>query len=120
MAVRIVVVEDFGALRALIVQALDQDPRFEVVGEGETGEDAIALVGRLRPDAALVDVHLPLLDAPDALPEMQAASPGTAVVLCSASEPERYAHLGVPVIEKSMRIDDLLSSIAGALGLGEA
>lgn len=120
VAIRIVVVEDFAALRALIVQGLETDGRFEVVGEGETGEDAIALVRDLQPDAILLDMHLPLLDGPDALPELQTAAPGTKVVFCSGTIPEQWEHLGVPIVEKTMRLDDLLSGIAGALGLEPA
>lgn len=120
MATRIVVIEDFAALRALIVQAFGHDRRFEVVGEGETGEDAIALARDIRPDAILLDMHLPLLDGPEALPELRAASPETKVVFCSGTLPEHPEELGAPVVEKSMRIDDLLSGVAKALGLDDA
>ena len=47
-----------GAMRAVV----GATSGFEVVAEAQTGEDALAVAARSRPDLFLVDVHLPGID----------------------------------------------------------
>lgn len=56
---RIVIVDDHDLVRAGIRALLEQDSRFEVVGETGDGQEAIRLAARLRPDVMLMDVNLP-------------------------------------------------------------
>jgi DNA-binding NarL/FixJ family response regulator len=41
---------------------LNEDPRIEVVGEAETGEQGIELVKQLKPDLVILDLGLPGID----------------------------------------------------------
>jgi chemotaxis response regulator CheB len=36
----------------------DQAPRFEVVAEAEDGVEAVTVIRRLRPDVAVMDLHM--------------------------------------------------------------
>ena len=62
MSVRVVVAEDQALVRAGFVSMLGTDPALDVVGEAGDGEHALHLLRTLRPDVALVDVRMPLLD----------------------------------------------------------
>jgi two-component system, NarL family, response regulator NreC len=57
--IRVAIVDDHDLVRAGIRAILEQDSRFQVVGETGDGQDAIRMVTRLRPDVVLMDVHLP-------------------------------------------------------------
>jgi DNA-binding NarL/FixJ family response regulator len=57
--VRLVLVDDHKVVRQGLRFILDPDPRFEVVGEANSGEDALRLVSELKPDAVILDLHLP-------------------------------------------------------------
>src|ERR1700751_2188361 len=46
---------------------LQSDARVEVIGEALTGEQAVALAGRMRPDVVLLDVGLPGLEHCDGI-----------------------------------------------------
>lgn len=57
--VRIVVVDDHTMVREGTVDILERDPSLSVVGQAATGEEAVEMICRLRPDIALVDIELP-------------------------------------------------------------
>jgi DNA-binding NarL/FixJ family response regulator len=62
MTIRIVVADDQPAVRSGIVLILGVQPDLEVVGEAADGAQAIEACRRLRPDVALLDVRMPVLD----------------------------------------------------------
>jgi DNA-binding NarL/FixJ family response regulator len=62
VSVRVVVAEDQALVRAGFVTMLRTDAGIDVVGEAGDGEHALHLLRTLRPDVALVDVRMPLLD----------------------------------------------------------
>jgi DNA-binding NarL/FixJ family response regulator len=57
--ISVVVIDDHSLFRAGVIQTLELDPGIEVVGEGGTGEKAIELAERLRPDIILLDISMP-------------------------------------------------------------
>ena len=57
--IRIVVVEDHALVREGTAELLERDPGLTVVGQASSAEEALKLIGGLRPDVALVDVELP-------------------------------------------------------------
>jgi DNA-binding NarL/FixJ family response regulator len=87
MTERILVVDDHPLTRSALTGLLAQNG-FDVVGEGESGEDAIKLAGSLQPDLVLLDLSMPGLDGLSALPMLRAAAPGAEVVVLTASEEE--------------------------------
>jgi two-component system nitrate/nitrite response regulator NarL len=58
---RVLIIDDDARFRAL-ARALLEAKGYAVVGEAADGEQALDAAGRLRPDAALLDVQLPDTD----------------------------------------------------------
>jgi DNA-binding NarL/FixJ family response regulator len=56
--IRVVMADDHARIRARIREALEAGG-CEVVGEGATAEEAVALAMHHRPDVVLVDIHMP-------------------------------------------------------------
>jgi two-component system, LytTR family, response regulator len=59
---RVVVVDDERPARAFLTGLLASQEDVEVVGEAASGTEAVALIEQLRPDLALLDLHMPELD----------------------------------------------------------
>jgi response regulator NasT len=78
--VRILVAEDDDNARALLVDVLGSLGH-AVVAEASGGLDAVSQARAHRPDAVLLDVHMPDTSGVDAAKEIAAELPGTAVVL---------------------------------------
>jgi DNA-binding NarL/FixJ family response regulator len=60
----------------------------EVVGMAGDGEEAVALVERLRPDLVLMDVAMPGVTGLEATRRLAASRPETSIVMLTASEDE--------------------------------
>lgn len=58
-AVRVVLVDDHALMRQGISTILSAQPDIEVVGEASSGEEALELVPRVRPDVVCMDVEMP-------------------------------------------------------------
>ncbi len=59
---RVMIVEDQGMVRAFFERWLATLPRFVLAGSARSGEEALQLVEKERPDVALVDLQLPGID----------------------------------------------------------
>ncbi|MEU3597425.1 response regulator transcription factor [Streptomyces sp. NPDC006798] len=56
--VRILLCDDHAVVRAGLLALLGSTPDIEVVGEAGSGEEAVAMAGKLRPDVVLMDLQL--------------------------------------------------------------
>jgi DNA-binding NarL/FixJ family response regulator len=66
MTLHVVIADDQALVRAGFRMILEADGDLQVVGEAADGEQAIAVVRRLDPDVALMDVRMPVLDGLEA------------------------------------------------------
>lgn len=57
--IRVVLIDDHELVRTGFRMILGQQPDIDIVGEASDGEPGLALLRTLRPDVALVDVHMP-------------------------------------------------------------
>jgi len=80
MTIRIVLAEDQLIVRQGFKALLERDG-FQVVGEAGDGHEAVRLVGEHRPDVAVLDVAMPLLNGIDAAKQIMKVSPDTRTVL---------------------------------------
>jgi DNA-binding NarL/FixJ family response regulator len=73
------------------LEALLQNEGFDVVGEAENGQQAIRLARQHRPQVAVLDYSMPVLNGIDAAKEILRQSPHTEVVLLTMYDDETYA-----------------------------
>ena len=70
------------SLRTLI----DRQPYLGVVATAGNGLDAIELVDELHPDAAVVDLHMPLLDGVTTVARLRRDHPNLCLIALTADE----------------------------------
>ena len=88
---RVVIADDEEDLRVLLRVNFALDGRVDVVGEAETGGEAIDLVAAERPDVVLLDLRMPQMTGNEALPVLRRENPDTAVVVFTAHLTEELA-----------------------------
>ena len=71
MTVRVLLADDEQLVRTGLRLILGSEPDLEVVGEAADGEEAVALVGQLRPDVLLLDLRMPGVGGLDAIRQLQ-------------------------------------------------
>lgn len=111
--IAVVVVDDKPDVVDLVALGFGLDSRFEVVGMGFTGADAVRLAETLRPAALVLDLDMPVMSGEEAIPLIRTASPETRIVvftgtreeLTGASEPDA-------LVLKGSDLKDLLDTIA--------
>jgi signal transduction histidine kinase len=82
--VRVVLADDTTEIRMLVRLGLELDGRFDIVAEAGDGEAAVRACGEHQPDAAVIDLAMPVMDGLEAIPLVRRASPGTRIVVLSA------------------------------------
>jgi PAS domain S-box-containing protein len=118
--VTVALVDDAADVRALVRTRLKLSKRFEVIGEGSTGRDALALARELAPELILLDVSMPDMDGLEALERIRADAPNTMVAMFSGFEEHGLADqaraLGaIDFIEKSVPIEQLADRLLAAI-----
>jgi DNA-binding NarL/FixJ family response regulator len=78
---RVVIADDQASVREGLVLLLGGLPGIEVVGAAADGKQAVALVAEHKPDAILLDLHMPVLDGIGATRRLAADHPEVAVVV---------------------------------------
>ena len=111
--IQVVVVDDKPDVVDLVALGFGLDSRFEVVGVGFTGADAVRLAEKHRPTALVIDLDMPVMSGYEAIPLIRTASPETRIVvftgtrerLTGAAEPDAH-------VFKGSDLKDLLETIA--------
>ena len=82
--IRVLLVDDFPAVRTGLKQLMSGTDDIEVVGEAGTGEDAVSLADELKPDVVLMDLSLPGIDGIEATRQIITSDPGATVLVLTA------------------------------------
>jgi two-component system, chemotaxis family, protein-glutamate methylesterase/glutaminase len=83
-SLRVLVVDDAVAYRAIISRALEQVPGVEVVGVAANGKIALQKVEQLRPDLMTLDLEMPETDGLEVLRRLRGMGNGVGVLMLSA------------------------------------
>lgn len=86
-AVRVVLVDDQKEVRTVIRRFMERDGRFDIVAEGENGQEGIDLVRTHRPDVVLMDLAMPGVNGMEAIRTISTDSPDTKIVVLSSMVP---------------------------------
>jgi DNA-binding NarL/FixJ family response regulator len=86
----ILIADDHAVFREGTRRLLEEELDLSVVGEAGTGLEAVAAVNDLRPHLVVMDIVMPGLTGIEATREIKKSHPGTAVLILSAYDDERY------------------------------
>jgi two-component system, chemotaxis family, protein-glutamate methylesterase/glutaminase len=118
---RILVAEDDAEFLSALESVLAEDGRFEVVGRARNGREAVELARKLKPDAVVMDIEMPVVDGVAATRELQAKAPSVPVLAISGHDYEervldiRDAGAG-DYVRKARVPDELCSALVALLG----
>ncbi len=88
--ITVLLVEDHQIVREGFRALLKHESDIEVVGEAETGRQAVAMVKKLCPAVVVMDIAMPLLNGLEATRQIRKAVPDTKVLILSAHSDDAY------------------------------
>lgn len=83
--IRLVLVDDNTLILNEIMASLSMFEDFELVGQGKSGLDAIALCNQHQPDVVLMDIVMPIMDGIRATKEILARHPAIKIIALSGN-----------------------------------
>jgi DNA-binding NarL/FixJ family response regulator len=88
--IRVLLADDEMMVRAGVKAILAAAPDIEVVAEAGDGREALELARAHRPDVALLDIRMPVLDGLGAAAEFRRVAPEVAVVMLTTFSEDEY------------------------------
>ncbi|GAB1469681.1 response regulator transcription factor [Chloroflexota bacterium] len=119
MTIKVLIADDHKLFRqGLIGLMRTREDLVEVIGEAQTGEEAIQMAEKLNPDVILMDIYMPQLDGLQAAKEIRRRFPHIAVVMLTSSERDGHlyeaAQIGVAgYLLKSLDANELFDLLHG-------
>ncbi len=98
MTIRVFLIDDHALVRTGMRMILAQETDFQVVGEAESGEEALPVIRKLKPDVVLCDLHLPGYSGLEVTERIVRGDQETRVIIVSVLEdgplPKRLLEAG--------------------------
>jgi DNA-binding NarL/FixJ family response regulator len=89
-SITVLLAEDHHIVREGFRSLLKHEGDIEVVGEAETGRQAVQLTRKLRPAVVVMDIAMPLLNGLEATRQIRKDCPETKVLILSAHSDDAY------------------------------
>jgi DNA-binding NarL/FixJ family response regulator len=84
--VRLLLVDDHPVVRTALANLLSFEPGFEIVGQVDDGEAAVAACHAIAPDVCLLDITLPGIDGFETMSRIRDQTPSTRVLVLTSSD----------------------------------
>jgi len=95
--ITVLLAEDHMIVREGFRKLLESEEDIEVVGEAQTGRQAVELTRKLRPAVVVMDIAMPLLNGLEATRQIHKAFPATKVVILSAHSDDAYVEQAIAI-----------------------
>jgi two-component system response regulator NreC len=119
---RILLADDHTVVRQGLRRVLEEQPDWHVVAEADNGREAVRQAEQHKPDVAILDVAMPLLNGIEATRQIIKRVPGVRILVLSMHSDEAYVtqilHAGASgyLLKDSADVDLLQAVSAVALG----
>ena len=88
--ITIILAEDHAIVRQGLLTLLEVDGTFQIVGQAQTGREAVELAAKLKPNVILMDIAMPELNGLEATRQILEANGAAKVLVLSAHSDDEY------------------------------
>jgi DNA-binding NarL/FixJ family response regulator len=90
--ITVLIADDHTIVRRGLRSLLQTENDIEVIGEAETGRQAVQLATTLKPDVVLMDIAMPMLNGLEATRQITRQVPSCRVLILSSYNDDEYVH----------------------------
>lgn len=124
MSQTVLICDDTMFMRMVIRRILETNG-YSVVGEAESGPDAVSKFATLKPEIVTMDVVMPDHSGIEALRRIRALNPRACVIMCSALGQDQLLHEAQAAgaagfVIKPFQAHDLIAAVERATGASRA
>jgi two-component system, NarL family, nitrate/nitrite response regulator NarL len=83
---RVLIAEDHPHARQAVMEMLEDDPSFMIIGQAQNGKEAVELCKSLNPDIILMDIEMPIMNGLEATKIIKGNFPFIKVIILSVSD----------------------------------
>ncbi|MEI7474179.1 MAG: response regulator transcription factor [bacterium] len=84
LPIKIIVAEDESLYRKIIIDFLNENEKFKVIGEAKDGETAVKLAKELIPNLMVIDLGLPVMSGIEAITKIKKSNPTIKIVVLTS------------------------------------
>ncbi len=88
--IKLVIADDHNLFRKGMTAMLNQISDFELIGEAANGKELLDLLAKVKPDIALLDLQMPVMDGVETTEQIQMRYPNLKVIIVSMHEEDRF------------------------------
>ena len=92
VSIRVLVADDHPLVRQGVAAVVAAQSDMSIVGEAGDGQQAVELFRKLRPDVALIDLGLPVLDGIEAMKAIRSEFPGSRLIALTVYHGDEDIH----------------------------
>ena len=107
--IRVMCVDDHRIVREGISVIIDREPDMSVIGTASTGEEAVAVFTRKRPDVTLMDLQLPRMTGLEAIRQIRQENPDARIIVLTMYQGDEDIHRALAAGAATYLLKDTLS-----------
>ena len=120
MSIRLLIADDYDAMRENIKSFVRKQPDIEVVGEAKDGETAVELAKNLSPDVVLMDISMPKLSGIEAAGNILRNNAAIRIIILSTRSDKRFVVAALKggvsgYVLKTSIFDDLIPAVRAVM-----
>jgi len=119
--ISVVIADDHTILRKGIKSLLQDEEDINIIGEAESGQEALELITQKQPDVAIMDISMPGLNGIDVTRKIIKTNPQTKILMLSMHGARQYVVNSLKAgasgyILKKNAVDELIAGIRTVIG----
>lgn len=117
---RILVVDDHFVVREGLKLIFETEENYEVIGEAENGNKALALIDELQPDVILLDLNMPKMNGLEVIKALNTKNNTIPIIILTTFNEDKYIKEGLSLGAKGYLLKDttreeLIRTVASAI-----
>jgi len=114
--IRIMITDDHPVVREGFAAMIETEPDMAVVGQARSGEEALELFRRVRPDVTLMDLRMPGMGGVDAIQAIRREFPASRLIVLTTYDGDEDIYRAIEAgaqayLLKDMLCDEILAAI---------